>query len=109
MWVTCLRLASSGYHAEFHEGCYPKHTNPLNCRTSSSAISCCHAGVHEGYGTVGEWHERGMAWQGNGIGAAWARHGMCELSLIDTIRPLVTSTGRYVNMWGYRFLTSTYE
>jgi hypothetical protein len=23
----------------------------------------------------------GMAWQGNGMGTAWARHGMCELAL----------------------------
>jgi hypothetical protein len=30
MWATCPRSASSGYHAEFHEGCYQKHTNPLN-------------------------------------------------------------------------------
>jgi hypothetical protein len=22
-------LLASGYHAEFHEGCYQKHTNPL--------------------------------------------------------------------------------
>jgi hypothetical protein len=22
----------------------------------------------------------GMAWQGNGMGAAWERHGMCELA-----------------------------
>jgi hypothetical protein len=22
MWATYLRSASSGYHAEFHEGCY---------------------------------------------------------------------------------------
>jgi hypothetical protein len=33
----------------------------LNCRTSSSAISGYHANSHEGYGTVGECHERGMA------------------------------------------------
>jgi hypothetical protein len=52
--------ASSGYHVEFHEGCYQKHTNPLNCRTSSSDISGYHADFHEGNGTVGEWQERGM-------------------------------------------------
>jgi hypothetical protein len=61
MWATRLRSASSGYHAEFHEDCYQKHINPLNCRTSSSDISGYHADFHEGHGTVGEWRERGMA------------------------------------------------
>jgi hypothetical protein len=60
MWATCPRSASSGYHAEFHEG-YQKHTNPLNCRTSSSDISGHHADFHEGHGTVREWRGRGMA------------------------------------------------
>jgi len=27
-------------------------------------------------------HGRGKAWQGNGMGAAWARHTMCESALI---------------------------
>jgi hypothetical protein len=61
MWATCTLSASSGYHAEFHESCYQKHTNPLNCRTSSSDISVYHADFHEGHGTVGEWQERGIA------------------------------------------------
>jgi hypothetical protein len=56
-------LASSGYHAEFHEVCYQKHTNPLNYRTSSSDISGYHADFHEGHGTVGG--------QGRGMGAVW--------------------------------------
>jgi hypothetical protein len=60
MWATCPRSASSGYHAEFHEGCYQKHTNPLNCRTSSSDISGYHADFYEEYGTVGELQGRGM-------------------------------------------------
>jgi hypothetical protein len=60
MWATCLRSASSGYHTEFHEGCYQKHTNPLNCRTSSSDISGYHAD-YQGHGTVGEWQVHGMA------------------------------------------------
>jgi hypothetical protein len=30
---------SYSYHAEFHEGCYKKLINPLNCRTNSSGIS----------------------------------------------------------------------
>jgi hypothetical protein len=50
-----------GYHAEFHEGCYPKHTNPLNCKTSISDISGYHTDYHEGHGTVGEWQGCGMA------------------------------------------------
>ena len=28
LWATCPLSASSGYHAEFHEDCYQKHTNP---------------------------------------------------------------------------------
>ena len=28
LWATCPLSASSGYHAEFHENCYQKHTNP---------------------------------------------------------------------------------
>jgi hypothetical protein len=59
MSAACPRSASSGYHAEFHEG-YQKHNNPLNCRTSSSDISGYHADFYEGHGTVGEWQERGM-------------------------------------------------
>jgi hypothetical protein len=67
MWTTCPHSAFSGYHAEFYEG-YQKHTNPLNCRTSSSDISGYHADFHEGHGT---------AWQNNGMGAAWH----CEFAL----------------------------
>jgi hypothetical protein len=48
MWATGPRLTSSGYNAEFHDGCYQKHTNPLNCRTSSSDISGYHTEFHEG-------------------------------------------------------------
>jgi len=76
LWATCPRSASSGYHTEFHEGCYQKHTNLrwwsvwnqttfvmgeeksgsntlqkddlLNCWTSSSDISGYHADFHEG-------------------------------------------------------------
>jgi hypothetical protein len=117
MCTTCPHSASSGFRAEFHEVFfYQKHTNPLNCRTSSSDISWlprglsrrtrqCRkmAGVRYGmceltrhgtsrhgmarhgtarhgtarhgtarHGTARERHGRGM-------GAAWARHGMCEL------------------------------
>jgi hypothetical protein len=61
MCATRLHSASSGYHMEFHEGCYQKHTNPLNCRTSSSDISGYHTDFHEGHSTVGEWQGHDMA------------------------------------------------
>jgi hypothetical protein len=61
MWATSPRWASSGYHAKCHEGCYQKHTNPLNGGTSSSDISGYHADFHEEHGTVDEWQRRGMA------------------------------------------------
>jgi hypothetical protein len=61
MWATIPRSASSGYHTEFHEVCYQKHTNPLNCRTSSSDISGYYADFHEEHGTVGERQGRSMA------------------------------------------------
>jgi hypothetical protein len=57
MWATCPRSASSGYHAEFHEVCYQKHTNPLNSRTSSSDIS--------------RTFTKDTALSENGRGAAW--------------------------------------
>jgi hypothetical protein len=57
---------------------YQKHTDPLNCKTSSSDISGCHTNFHEQCSTVGEW-------QGNGMGMAWAWHGMCELVFNDFI------------------------
>jgi hypothetical protein len=61
MWATSLCSASSGYYMEFHEGCYQKHTNLLNCRTSSLDISGYHADFHEGHDTVGKWQGCGMA------------------------------------------------
>jgi hypothetical protein len=61
MWATCPLSAFSGYRAEFHEGCYQKHTNPLSRRTSSSDISGYHSEFHEGHGPVREWYGRGMA------------------------------------------------
>jgi hypothetical protein len=68
MWATCPRSASSGYHAEFHEGCYQKHTNPLNCRTSSSDIP-----------TTTQIFMKDMALSEN----AGPQHGMCELTRHD--------------------------
>jgi hypothetical protein len=38
MWATCPRSASSGYHAEFHEVCYQKHSNPLTLSLLTSYI-----------------------------------------------------------------------
>jgi hypothetical protein len=61
MWATSPHSASSGYRAEFHEGCYQKHTYPFNWRTSRSDITGYHADFHVGHGTVGEWQGRGMA------------------------------------------------
>jgi hypothetical protein len=61
MWATCPLSASSVYHAKFHECCYQKHTNSLNCRVNSSDISGYNADFHEGHGTVGERQGRGMA------------------------------------------------
>jgi hypothetical protein len=84
MWATYPRLVSSGYHADFHEGCYQKHTTPLNRRASSSDISRYHADFHEGHGTVGRMAgaRHGMCEltrKGKARGTAWTRYGMCEL------------------------------
>jgi hypothetical protein len=104
MWTTCLLAASSGYHAEFQEG-YQKHTNQLNCRTSSSDISGYHADFHEGHGAVGEWQGRGMAWQGTDMGATCARHGMCELAVIVcTVTSSITHAVAPVRWDGKEFL-----
>jgi hypothetical protein len=62
MWATCPRSASSGYHAEFHQVRYQKHTNPLNCRASISDISGYHADFYERHGTVGDLRGRCMAY-----------------------------------------------
>jgi hypothetical protein len=59
-----LCSACSGYHAELHESCYQKHTNPLNFRTSSSDTPGYHADFHEGHGTVGEWQVSGRVMAG---------------------------------------------
>jgi hypothetical protein len=90
LWATCPRSVSLGYHAEFHEDCYQKHTisdaggqcetkqrlsgtrervvaaryktdGLLNCLISSSDISGYHAGFHVGHGTIGAWQGRGVA------------------------------------------------
>jgi hypothetical protein len=75
MWAICPFSTSSGYHAEFHEG-YRKHTNPLNCRTSSSDIS---GYFHEGHSIVVEWQGHGIAWvyyRGREIALERLGHGM---------------------------------
>jgi hypothetical protein len=89
MWAICLRSVSSGYHAEFHEDCYQKHTNQLNCRTSSSDISGYNADFHEGHGSVGERQE-------NCMDAARALYDMCELAVAlqgDTCQYLLSGDG----------------
>jgi hypothetical protein len=82
LWATCPHLASSSYHAEFHEvvirsipisdaggQCETKHRlswtrkrvvaahnkkdDLLHCWTSSSDISGYHADFHEGHDTIG--------------------------------------------------------
>jgi hypothetical protein len=60
MWAACPSSASSGYHAEFNEVCYQKHTNPLKCRTSSSDISGYQVDLQNGHSTVREWQGHGM-------------------------------------------------
>jgi hypothetical protein len=52
-----------------------KKDDLLNCWTGSSDISGYHADFHEGHGTVGAGQGRGMAWQENDMGTAWARLG----------------------------------
>jgi hypothetical protein len=80
LWTTCSHSVFSGYHTEFHDDFYQKHTNPphndpylrlqsgsntlhdlLNCWTSSSDISGYHADFHEGRDTVGARQGRGKA------------------------------------------------
>jgi hypothetical protein len=60
--LNCRTTSSdiSGYHAEFHEGFYQKHTNPLNCKTSNSDISGYHADFHD---AVLSENGRDAAWQ----------------------------------------------
>jgi hypothetical protein len=70
MWANCPRSGSSGYHAEFHEGCHQKHTSLLSCRTSNSDISGYHADFHEKHDTVGAWQGHGMAGERQGRGIA---------------------------------------
>jgi hypothetical protein len=63
-----------------------KKDDLLNYWTSSSDISGNHADFREGHGTIGAWHAwiNGTAWQGNGMGAAWAWHATCESAFNDS-------------------------
>jgi hypothetical protein len=69
MWANCPLSASSVCHAEFHEGCFQKQTNPLNCTTGNSDIS----GTTRNFtkDTALSDNGRGAAWHGRGT--AWAR------------------------------------
>jgi hypothetical protein len=79
------RLLSEAYHSPSQQSILTtvksgsntlqKKDDLLNCWTSSSDISGYHADFHEGHGTVGAEQGCGMAWHGNGMDAAWARHG----------------------------------
>jgi hypothetical protein len=60
MGANCSRSVSSGYYAECYAVCYQNHTNPLDCRTSSSDISGYHADFQEEHGNAREWQRRGM-------------------------------------------------
>jgi hypothetical protein len=40
-------------------------------RDQKAAAIGYHSDFYEGHDTVGERQGRGMAWQGNGMGAAW--------------------------------------
>jgi hypothetical protein len=116
MWAICPRPASSGYHAEFHECFYQKHTNPLNCRTSSSDISGYHADFHEGHGTIGEWQGRRMV---NGMLVAWALHHMCVLAFTElqkdpqcyslNIHPLINGFFRRIILYSYSKLGANFS
>jgi hypothetical protein len=94
------RFRSSGYHAEFHEGCYQKHTNPLNCRTSSSVFPAItwtftkdKALSENGRGAA--WHVRinaarqGREQHGRCMDAAWARNSVSELVFTRRTRQLL--------------------
>jgi len=88
------RLLSEAYHPPHNDpylrlqrvvAAHYKKDDMLNCWASISDISGYYADFHEGHATVGAGQGRGMAcvnewtaWQGNGMGAAWARHAMCE-------------------------------
>jgi hypothetical protein len=73
MWATYPRLAFSGYHAEFHKGCYQKYTN-LRCRwpvykTVELAVRIFTATTRTfTKNTALSEQGRGVAWQGNGMG-----------------------------------------
>jgi hypothetical protein len=89
-----------------------KHTNPLNCRTSSSDISGYHADFHEGHGTAGEQH-------GNGMLVAWALHEMCVLAFTDlqkdpqcdslNIHPLIHGLFRRIILYSYSKLGANFS
>jgi hypothetical protein len=113
LWATCPRSASSGYHAEFHEDCYQKHTNPqqrsvpttvksgsstLHKRRSVKLLGYfrlprglsrrtrhCRSRAEERHGMCELTQGKAGEWHGKGMGATWARHSMCESAVI---RPL---------------------
>jgi len=107
LWAACPHSASSGYHVEFHVGCYQKHTI-LRCRWSvwnqtmfvMDKEKNGRSTLQKRWSvTVGPavrifpaplWtfmkdtalleHGRGTAWHVWINGMAWARRAMCELA-----------------------------
>jgi hypothetical protein len=74
MWATCPLSASCGYHAEFHVGCYQKHTNGMagngmgaawhvlislysaaQCPTTVFVSVLLSSGINE---YLGQWHKQ---------------------------------------------------
>ena len=102
LWAACQRSASSGYHAEFHEGCYQKRTN-LRCRRpvwnqttfitdeekSGSSTLQKRRSVSVGlavriFSATTRTFTTDTALTEHGRGAAWARHAMCESTFSPT-------------------------
>jgi hypothetical protein len=43
----------------------------------------------------------GTAWQGNGMGATWERHGMCELALSGKEMRHLADNNQVQEAWNY--------
>ena len=47
-----------------------------------------------------------MAWQGNGVGATWERHAMCESAISELPASGVAMTAVSPNVTGLSYLTA---
>jgi hypothetical protein len=58
----------------------------------------------QGNGMGAAWQGNGMgaAWQGNGIGAAREQHGMCELTLMVTVKRHMDATTNMIFLYPFR-------